>query len=170
MRDKVTRLSADHNFQRETTAEAELYRGPSVYQPNAFTARPNLLTWVTDNYGVFFPFLSRTWRTEEWVEWVIIRDTHDLFSNLICSLQTSSSKTCQNGTIFKEIPFIKQHRAKICTCIFLFKSKIGICFRNMTNKHMMISSLAQKLESAFVWRGAYQRGFHSGLRHGLFFL
>ena len=43
--DKVTRLSADHNFWRERRAEADSNRGPSAYQPNALiTVRPNRLT------------------------------------------------------------------------------------------------------------------------------
>lgn len=50
-----------------------------------------------------------------------------------------------------------------------FQIKNWNVLANITNKHMMISSSVQKLESAFVWRGAYQRGFHSGLGHGLFF-
>ena len=35
VRDKVTRVSTDHNFWRERRAEADLSRGPSAYQPNA---------------------------------------------------------------------------------------------------------------------------------------
>ena len=38
VRDKVTNktVSADHNFLRERTTEAESNQGPSAYQPNAF--------------------------------------------------------------------------------------------------------------------------------------
>ena len=37
-------MSTDHNVWRERRAEADSNRGPSGYQPNAFTARPNRLT------------------------------------------------------------------------------------------------------------------------------
>ena len=35
VRDKVTRLSTNHNFSRERRAEADSNRSPSAYQPNA---------------------------------------------------------------------------------------------------------------------------------------
>ena len=34
VRDKVTRLSTDHNFWKEREAKVELNHGPSAYQPN----------------------------------------------------------------------------------------------------------------------------------------
>ena len=37
-------VSTDHNFLREKRAEADSTRGPSAYQLNAFTARPNRFT------------------------------------------------------------------------------------------------------------------------------
>ena len=71
VRDKVTNktVSTNHNFRRERRAEAVSNRGPSAYQPNAFTARPNRLTmWFASGHKAkgITPLIP--WRREAWEE------------------------------------------------------------------------------------------------------
>ena len=64
VRDKLTRLSTDHNFEeRRSRAEAESNRGPSAYQFNALTARPNRLILFNDcSTRLLFDFRCETRR------------------------------------------------------------------------------------------------------------